>query len=89
MIAHVLVIVNIARTISANAIVGNVAYDPATVVHMYEYDLSRMKSIFGPPKRTMLETTVDIIKDFEMKGWIESSAPAERKDSDISPFKLD
>ena len=33
--------------------------------------------------------TVDIIKDFEMIGWIESSAPVERKDSDISPFKLD
>ena len=49
---------------------GNTSYDPATTVHLIQYDNSKEQKLFGLKYRNKLETTRDIIEDFEARGWV-------------------
>lgn len=62
--------VNTAQSLSSKVVARDIFLNPKIAVHNTGYDLSKMKAILGPSRRSMLETTVDIIKDFESKGWL-------------------
>lgn len=49
---------------------GNTSYDPTKAVHMIQYDTTKEAKIFGLKFRSKLDTTRDLIADFEARGWL-------------------
>lgn len=63
-------VVNIARSFTNKAVVGDSSYDPATTIHPYVFNTAKMERILKLTLHSKVETTADIIADFAARGWL-------------------
>ena len=62
--------VSAAHRYSSKVSAGETSYDPAKATHPLFYDNSRSVKVLSMKYRTVEESAVDTMKDFETKGWL-------------------
>lgn len=59
-----------AHRASSKVPAGNTAYDPSQAKHPLFYNSSKSVDVLGVKYRTIEESSIDTVKDFETKGWL-------------------